>query len=222
MCRAVWRDTPAPRDALRWYYPLVRALVGEFGCGSHSREVAMRRLRKFRLPLLAVLLTHGFRARAGSCANARPKSRPASRSKSLSESWRELRRYIRRETPRDREGRDGRVRARLARVRPRALRRRPQGFVTASDLQDAHDQLFEIAGAFQSQISQATRTVQGARFTFREASARTSNRIAPDVRRAKPNRRFPHRPRLRPQPRKPRKPPRGTLRTCCIRGSSPT
>ena len=34
--------------------------------------------------------------------------------------------------------------------------------VSESDMKDAHDQLFEIAGAFQSQISQATRTVQGA------------------------------------------------------------
>lgn len=34
--------------------------------------------------------------------------------------------------------------------------------VSESDMQDAHDQLFEIAGAFQSQISQITRTVQGA------------------------------------------------------------
>jgi hypothetical protein len=34
--------------------------------------------------------------------------------------------------------------------------------VTESDLKDAHDQLFEVAGAFQAQISQTTRTVQGA------------------------------------------------------------
>jgi uncharacterized protein DUF3887 len=153
---------PAPRGALRWYYPLVRAFVGEFDCGSHSREVAMRRLRNVLLPLLAIFLTPGFALaqapaqtpgqKADQQADQKADPNAGENSAATSD---EKRLAIAKDVM------DEFAHGSLASVRER-FDADLKDSVTASDLQDAHDQLFEIAGAFQSQISQATRTVQGA------------------------------------------------------------
>jgi hypothetical protein len=109
-------------------------------------EVAMRRLQNSLLPLLAVLLLQG-RALAQA---------PGQKSDEISVETSDAKRLAITKDVMEDFGHGA-----LASVRER-FDADLKDSVTESDLKDAHDQLFEVAGAFQTQISQTTRTVQGA------------------------------------------------------------
>jgi len=151
------------------------------------REVAMRRLRNFLLPLLAILLTQGLAL--AQTPPQTPDQKVDQKSDEKSDETSDQKRLAIAKGVMDDFAHGS-----LASVRER-FDSDLKNSVGESDLQDAHDQLFEIAGAFQSQISQITRTVQGApvyisrsqcahfkvelRLMFDEANQITDFRIGP-------------------------------------------
>jgi hypothetical protein len=140
----------------------------------------MRRTRHFLLPLLAVLLARGV-------AFAQTET-PAEKPAQAADDSDAKRLAIAKDVM------DEFARGELASVRAR-FDSDLKNAVSDSDMQDAHDQLFEVAGAFQSQISQGEHLSQGApvyvsrsrcahfqvelRLTFDTANQITDFRIGP-------------------------------------------